>query len=343
MKIILIFRSKKLKYHSIENVFGTIKDELSAKGEVETVYVDQGGFSIANLLALRKYAKSRRLDTLFHVTGDIHYAVFALPRRRSILTIHDCVFINKRKGLKGWILRKLYLEWPVRYVRTVTAISEKTKQEVITLTGCNPAKIKVIDNPVSSYIKRADKKFNSGNPCLLFIGSLPNKNLNRVIEALHGFKCSLNIIGHADEQQLLRMKELHINFALEKNLSNEEMAMRYEQADIIMFPSLYEGFGLPVIEGFKAGRAVLTSEISPLKELSDGGAWLVDPYSVESIRNTLERIVADELTRNKKIQIGLEIVKQYSPEIVALKYHEMYNDLRLPKLAALASIVSYLL
>jgi glycosyltransferase involved in cell wall biosynthesis len=342
MKIVLIFRSKKLRYHSIENVFGTIKDELSAMGEVETLYVDERGFSLSNLLALRKYAKKRRLDTIFHVTGDIHYAVFALPRKRSILTIHDCVFINKRKGLKGWILKKLYLDWPVRYVPTVTAISEKTKQEVISLTRCNPAKIQVINNPVSQYINRIEKKFNRDNPVLLFIGSLPNKNLNRVIEALKGFKCTLNIIGNADEQQQLRMEAYNINFSLEKNLSNEEMAARYEQADIVLFPSLYEGFGLPVIEGFKAGRAVLTSEISPLKELSDGAAWLVDPFSVESIRNTLERITIDNESRDKKIKAGLEIVQQYSPQNVASQYHQAYSTIHLHRLAVLGSIASFL-
>ena len=341
MKIVLIFRSKKLRYHSIENVFGTIKNELSAKGEVETVCVDDCGFSITNLLALRKYVKTHRPDTIYHVTGEIHYAVFALQRRRSILTIHDCVFINKRKGLKGWILKKLYLDWPVKYVPTVIAISEKTRQEVISLTGCNPAKIKVINNPVSAYIKHTDKPFNFNNPSLLFIGSLPNKNLNRVIEALKGLKCTINIVGHADEEQLSRMKEYNINYILEKNLSNEEMSERYKQADIILFPSLYEGFGLPVIEGFKAGRAVLTSEISPLKELSDGAAWLVDPFSVESIRNMLERIISDEESRDRKIQNGFEIVQQYSPEIVASQYHQAYTNLRMHKLAMLASIVPY--
>lgn len=340
MKIVLIFRSKKLRYHSIENVFGTIKDELTANGDVETVYVNECGFNLNNLFELRKQVKQHSSDTIFHVTGDIHYAVFALPRKRSLLTIHDCVFINKRKGLKGWILKKIYLDWPVRYVKTVTTISEKTKQEVIALTGCNPARIKVINNPVSQYIRCTDSSFSHDNPVLLFIGSLPNKNLNRVIEALKGLTCILNIIGHADEQQILRMEAYNINFRLEKNLSNEEMAARYEQTDIVLFPSLYEGFGLPVIDGFKAGRAVLTSDISPLRELSDGAAWLVDPFSVESIRNALERIISDNESRNRKIQAGLEIVKQYSPEKVASQYYQAYSKLALNQLAVLGSIAS---
>lgn len=343
MKINLIFRSRRLKYHSIENVFDTIHHELSGNGNVECFYVDKVGFSLSNLFSLRKLVRSQKKDTLYHVTGDIHYVVFALPRKRTLLTIHDCVFINKRKGLRGWILKKLYLDWPVRYVKAITAISEKTKREVISLTGCDPNKIIVINNPVSQYIRSTDKWFNRSKPVLLFIGSLPNKNLNRVIEALKGFPCTLNIVGSAEDEQIAKLNDYKIDYILEKNLSNEGMAKRYEDADIILFPSLYEGFGLPVIEGFKAGRAVLTSDISPLKELSDGAAWLVDPYSIESIRSTLSRIVTDEESRNKKIQSGYEVIDQYLPPTVASRYQEVYNNLRLRKLVVLASMAQYFL
>lgn len=343
MKIVLVFRSKRLKYHSIENVFGAIQDELSANGEVEHVYVEKAGFRLSNIFGLRKLAKSSTKNILYHVTGDIHYAVFALPRNRTILTIHDCVFIKNRKGLKGWILKKLYLDWPVRYVPIVTVISEKTKREVVSLTGCNPDKIKVINNPVSQCIKYSEKVFNRNKPRLLFIGSLPNKNLNRVIEALKGFPCTLNIIGSIDAVQQQKMDEFGISYIVEKDLSNEEMNARYQQADIILFPSLYEGFGLPVIEGFKAGRAVLTSDVSPLKEISDGAAWLVDPYKIESIRNTLLRIVNEDEKRNMKIEAGFTIVEQYSPTSVASSYWETYNDLYLRKLVLLASVMPYFL
>ena len=196
---------------------------------------------------------------------------------------------------------------------------------------------------MSSYIIHIDKQFNARHPVLLFIGSLPNKNLNRVIEALRGFPCTLHIIGRADERQQAKMREYNIQYVLEKNVTNEQMAERYAQCDVVLFPSLYEGFGLPVIEGFKAGRAVLTSEISPLKELSDGAAWLVDPYSSESIRNTLERIVSDEDARCRKVNAGFGIVQQYSPETIASQYRQAYLNLRLPKMAMLASVVQYIL
>ena len=337
MKIVLVFRSKKLGYHSIENVFRTIHKELISKGEVERVYVEHPGFSIANLFELRRILNNQQPDTIYHVTGDIHYAVFALPRKKTILTIHDCVFINKTRGLKGWLLKKIFLDWPVRYVHSITTISEKTKSEVVSLTGCNPDKIRVINNPVGTHIQRTDKTFNSAKPVLLFIGNEPNKNLNRIIESLKGFCCTLNIVGNINEQQKFKLKQYDIQYVLEKNLADVEMAARYEQADIILFPSLYEGFGMPLIEGFKAGRAVLTSDISPMKELADGAAWLVDPYSIHSIRNALERIVNDEETRNRKINNGLYIIEQYTPENVASFYFQAYSELQLRKSVTLAS------
>lgn len=327
MKIILIFRSVRLGFHSIENVFDTIRPALLAKAPIEFVAVEEVGFKPGNITAMRRLVKSQPKNTVYHVTGDIHYVVFGLPRKRTVLTIHDCVFIKNRRGLKGWVIKKLYLDWPVKYVRYITAISEKTKREIISLTGCDPDKIRVVNNPVSQYIERSDKPFNKHKPVLLFIGSQPNKNLNRVIEALKGFPCFLNIIGAADEVQQQKLRSYEIDHTIEKDLSNGDMAVRYQQSDIVLFPSLYEGFGLPVIEGFKAGRAVLTSDISPLKELSDGAAWLVNPYSVDSIRNTLSRIVNEEDTRNRRIEAGFLVIEQYSPEVVASAYWQIYNDL----------------
>jgi glycosyltransferase involved in cell wall biosynthesis len=164
-----------------------------------------------------------------------------------------------------------------------------------------------------------------------------------VIEALKGLPCTLNIIGHADQQQQNKMREYGIDVIIEKNISNDEMSKRYEQADVILFPSLYEGFGLPIIEGFKAGRAVLTSNISPLKELSDGAAWLVDPYSVESIRKTLERILNDEELRMRKIENGLTIVNNYAPPKVASLYQQAYKELQLKNVLMIAGILPYFL
>lgn len=327
MNVVLIFRSKLLKYYSIENVFGAVLQEMPAKIEIESLYVNKPGFRLSNLIFLRRFVKRRSRDTIYHVTGDIHYVVFAFPRKNCLLTIHDCVFINKRKGLKRWILKKLFLDWPVWYVPLITVISGKTKDEIISLTGCNPDKIRIINNPVSAGIRFSHKSFNISKPVLLFIGTTPNKNLDRVIEALRGLSCTMDIIGEPGDTQILKLKEYNIHYVLEKDLTNEEMANRYDMADVVLFPSLYEGFGLPVIEGFKAGKPVLTSGISPMKEISGEAAWLVDPYSPESIRSTLDMIINDQITRESKVELGISLAEEYTSEKIASQYHRVYKEL----------------
>src|SRR5687767_7480973 len=141
MRTVLVFRAKDPRFFSIENVFASIKHILEPSTELETFRLPVKGFSAKNIISLARFVKSEKSDSIFHVTGDVHYAVFALPRKRSILTIHDCVFIKNSRGIKKWFLKKLYLDWPVAYAPMITTISEKSKNEIISLTGCDPAKI----------------------------------------------------------------------------------------------------------------------------------------------------------------------------------------------------------
>lgn len=325
MNIKMIFRSKALNCHSIERVFGLVSENMVKKNIVEDIYVPNPGFSIANYLNLKRIVKSQSDDSIYHITGDIHYAVFALPRKRCILTIHDCVFLQRGKGIKKWLLKKIFLDWPVSYATFITTISEKTKNEIVSLTGCNPQKITVIQNPVSPEIILSHKPFNRERPVILFIGSTPNKNLDRVIEALKDVNCTLNIVGNPSKNQRDKINEYKIDAIIERNISDQEMAQRYDVSDIVLFPSLYEGFGLPIIEGFKAGKPVVTSSISPMKELAGEAAWLVDPHKVESIRSSILAIINNENIRIQKIQAGVNIAEKYSPRNIAMEYSSLYN------------------
>ena len=103
------------------------------------------------------------------------------------------------------------------------------------------------------------------------------------------------------------------------------MADKYALADIILFPSFYEGFGLPVIEGFKAGRVVVTSNISPMKDIAEGAACLVDPLNVQSIREGLLKVISDKHYRDRLVKDGFEVVKKYEPENIAKQYFQLYQ------------------
>lgn len=325
MKVVQVFRKKHARFFSIESVFSRVRQAWPNEQLPEVIILPGSGIKISNLFFLHN-ERSRHKQTLFHVTGDAHYAVLALPRKCTVLTIHDSVFFEQHKGIKLWLLRRILLDIPVWYSRHITTISEKSKQEIIQNTDCDPRKIKVIPNPVSPAIYFQPKAFNASCPCILFVGVKPNKNMERVCEAIQDIECRIQIIGKPFEAQEALLKKKSIRYEAVHGISEEEVAKKYAEADIILFPSLYEGFGLPVIEGFKAGRVVVTSNISPMKDIAEDAACLVDPFNVQSIREGLLKVINDQSYRDHLVQKGFEVVKKYQPESIAQQYFQLYQQ-----------------
>jgi glycosyltransferase involved in cell wall biosynthesis len=99
------------------------------------------------------------------------------------------------------------------------------------------------------------------------------------------------------------------------------------KADLVAFVSTYEGFGVPILEAQATGRVVISGNISPLTEVSGGGALLVDPSNSDEIKKGILQITENETLRNNLIQIGLENVKKYSAKSVAAQYFELYKTI----------------
>lgn len=324
-KILFVFRKKNPLFFSIERVFESMSNLFVASGwtvsRVEAPHYSSGIPSIIrNILSLRK----EKAD-IYHVTGDIHYAVFAFPRKKTVLTIHDCVNVIQSKGLRRWVMLHLFVKWPVSYAQVVTTISEQSKKEIVELSGCDPSKIVVTYNPVRSSINFNKKEFNADCPNLLFIGSTPNKNLGRVLDSLKGLNCVLEIVGKVGEEFLQVIKLYGIKAVISDRLTEEQLNEKYRKADVLVFPTLYEGFGLPILEAQQAGVPVLTSNRGPMDEVAGKGACLVDPEKVASIREGLEKILKDSAFRNSLIQNGLENCKRFQEETIRQKYLEVYN------------------
>jgi glycosyltransferase involved in cell wall biosynthesis len=325
--ICLLFRKPAPHFYSIEKVFDRLGPAMATdRLKIARVTVPHYSNSPRNIIDNLLFVKKQQAD-LYHVTGDVHYVVAALPRSRTVLTIHDCVFLKRPAGWKRSLLKWLLLRMPVRRCRLVTTISEATRQDILRETGCNPAKVVVIPNPADNRIKYVPKAFNCAKPVILFFGHTPNKNLERVILALEDIDCTLNIIGKLGEQPLALLQKHRIDYVNRFNLPDEELIRQYRETDMVLFPSTFEGFGLPILEGQQAGRPVVTSDLSPMKEVAGEGACLVDPYDAGSIRRGVLAVIGDEAYRDRLVKNGLLNVRRFSAEAVAGQYENWYTTI----------------
>ncbi|HMH35268.1 MAG TPA: glycosyltransferase family 1 protein [Puia sp.] len=326
-RIVYIFR-KPDRFYSIEHVFGLIAKEIESGGEMEVTRVSlpQAGLNRSSFFGNRQFIRQLEAD-LFHVTGDVHYVSLFLPAKKTMLTIHDCNFMYNARGIKKWLLHKLLLRWPIGRSRWITTISEATKRDIIRFTGCLPEKIRVIPNPVSNRIAYQPKIFNKQKPDILFFGTTMNKNLNRVGPALAGISCVLHIIGKIDLPERRMLEGHQIEYRNYLDLSEDDMISTYASTDFLLFPSTFEGFGMPIIEAQKTGRAVVTSNLSPMKEVAGAGAILVDPENIDSIREGVLRVIGDESTREDIIAKGLENVRQFDVKKIAGQYLALYKEM----------------
>jgi glycosyltransferase involved in cell wall biosynthesis len=281
---------------------------------------------IAGLLYNMVEARVRQ-SGIIHITGDIHYLALALDRKRTLLTIHDCVTIDRLRGWRRELARLIWYDWPTRCAGAVTVISERTKAELLSYTSCPESKITVIPNPLPPEFTPCKKPFCEKEPQLLQVGTRENKNLDNVARALAGLRCHLTIVGRLSDQQVCVLESNGIQYTALADLSDSGMLGAYHNADIVLFCSTYEGFGMPIIEANGVGRPVVASDIEPLRGTAGGAACLVNPYEVESIRGGILRLITDEDYREELIIRGFANAARFDATAVAKRYAEIYEQL----------------
>lgn len=324
---VLFVERKPFGSYSIEKAFRDIDAALPEDIHTEFQQLPFGNRfldTIRNLLLFR----SSPAD-VYHITGQVHYMALLFSRRNTILSIMDVRFLYRPAGLRRWLLKKLYLDWPTRRLDVITAISEETKREIVAHTGCSPEKIHVLDLPLTpSGRNPSEEPFGTAEPVILQVGTMENKNVPNLAIALNGLNCRLRIIGPLSDEQIRVLNKNNVRYENLLDLNEDEVWDEYENADIVTFCSLYEGFGLPIIEAQSLGKPVVTSDRSPMTETAGpNGALFADPLDPWSIRAAIDRIIANAGLRQNLREAGLTNIERFRPERVAAGYEALYRNL----------------
>lgn len=322
-KLISVFyRKKREGVNSIETVFSIIEIKIWCH---VNQYLPYEGASPLNLLRNIIYAYKHR-SFINHITGDAHYIALGLGRN-TILTVHDVQSALQIKNPLKRLYVKLFWFWlPALMVRRITVISEFTKNELSKIIPFAKNKILVVHNAFNPTIEYV-KKIKDNRSVILHMGTKPNKNLERVVKALKGMDCLLIIVGKMSEKQLLLLESSTIDYENHYDVSYEEIIQCYQRCDIVSFPSVYEGFGVPILEANAAGRPIIAGDIPVLHEVANDAACFVNPYSVDSIRSGFVKVIEHDGYREELVAKGLKNIERFSPKAIAEKYNEVYKEL----------------
>ncbi|KGK29325.1 glycosyltransferase family 1 protein [Cellulophaga sp. E6(2014)] len=325
MKINYIFRHPEVGF-SIQRVFQTVNLGVKKVFDTEETFLPKPKSNIPAILENGMFARKKQLD-INHITGDAHYLVYFLNKSNTVVTVHDIMYYSYLSGIKKKLWKILYID-SLKRAKKVIFISEFAQQQVLNEINLAENQYSIIPNPVSPDFTFKQKKFNTVKPVILHIGGkMERKNLARTIQALENISCHLRIIGKLSKKNSLLLKEYRTDFSNVFNLTNEEIVLEYENCDIVNFPSLFEGFGMPIIEGQAVGRIVVTSNIPPMNQVAGGGAVLVEPTDITSIKKAYKNIIASDIFREKMILKGLENVEKYKLSTITNQYTGLYNEL----------------
>jgi len=301
-------------------------------------------------LPVRDFVNRRKLrifrpDVYF---GTNFFGLFEPPTKTAI-TIHDMCYIRYPEATESYMLRHLRkrLRHDAHRADAIFADSEATRHDVLEVFEVPATKVHTVYCTVSSGFRPLDERPDLGRVrtryslperFLLFVGTVePRKNLVRLLQAFDvlcqapSFSHGLVIVGDKgwnDRPILdgLRACRAADRIVLTGHVSAADLPVLYNLADALVMPSLYEGFGLPVLEAMACGTPVVTSNVSSLPEVAGDAAVLVDPLSVESMVEGTRRVVTGAELRDDLKRRGLQRAAEFTWEKAARQVLDIFEQ-----------------
>ena len=321
MQITFYNRDRRQGNYSFEEIFKNLQNNIDDNIHIKNFIVDSSKNKLKNI-----WQAKRDQGRVNHITGDVNWLAFGLDPARTILTVHDIGhYENTLEGLKKWLFGLLWWKGPLNRAQYITAISEFTKSKLVEFFGIPPEKVSVIYNPAPEGFKPRKKLFNRKKPRILQVGSMDNKNVEGLMEAVRDMACRVVLLRKPNEVLKQKLIDQHISFEWHSDLNYDQVYDLYCSCDMLYFASTYEGFGMPIVEAQSVGRPVITSNICSMPEVAGQGAHYVDPHNVEEIKKGVIRIIEDGLYRDSIVGMGLENVRRFKATTISRQYLELYQ------------------
>jgi len=298
----------------------------------EAVIETSRPYSFAEQWHVPRAAARARADLLH----EPHYVLPPLTRCKTVVTIHDCIHLRFPEYLPSKaasVYAHTMIRLAARKADRVLTVSDASKRDILHYTGIAPEKVVVVHNgldarfaaaPDAEAVERVRQRFQLDHPFVLYVGNIkPHKNLERLIAAFAAMRADgpeglkLVVIGdetsrHPGLRQAVHRHRLdkHVRFFGFQPAAT--LVIFYRLARAFVFPSLYEGFGLPPLEAMANETPVVTSNLSSLPEVAGDAALLVDPYDVTAIADGIRRAVTDEALRQTLIARGRARAREFS-------------------------------
>jgi glycosyltransferase involved in cell wall biosynthesis len=318
----------------------------SLGGNLRPVAETSNNYSIIEQIRI-PLALKREGVTLFHAP---HYVLPPLVPCRSVVTIHDCIHLMFPQYLPNRLAlgyARASIVAAARRATRVLTVSESSKRDILRFVDIKPEKIDVIYNayderftvePREEDVDRVRERYQLHDQFVLYAGNVkPHKNLERLIEAFHLVRrrgldhLKLVLIGdeisrYASLRRAVHRHQLHKYVRFLGYLPEETLAVMYRLAGVFVFPSLYEGFGLPPLEAMASGTPVVTSNVSSLPEVAGDAAVLVDPYDPRAIADGIYQVLTDDRFRRDLRARGAARARQFSWEQSVQRVREIYME-----------------
>ena len=325
---------------------GDLAEVAATGGNVRGIAESAPPYSLAEQLRLPLAARRVRAD-LFHAP---HYVLPPFVPGPTVVTIHDCIHLRFPQYLPSraaWIYAHTMIRLAARKATRILTVSDASKGDILYYTGVRDDKVVVVHNgldarfatpPDADALDRVRQRFDLGHPYVLYVGNIkPHKNLERLIEAF-----ALARAGGPDDLRLVLIgDEISKYPALRQSVHRHRvdkyvryfgfqpaatLVAFYRLARAFVFPSLYEGFGLPPLEAMANLTPVVTSNLSSLPEVVGNAALLVDPYDPQSIADGIRRAISDEPLRQMLIERGRLRAQAFSWREAAARTLAVYRE-----------------